>query len=102
VRPARAPEALEGLEAPDAVFLGGGLTEPGLLERCWRALRPDGRLVAHAVTLEGERELLAAHAAHHGELVKVEVSHAEPLGSFTSWTPRRPVIQWAARKESDS
>jgi precorrin-6Y C5,15-methyltransferase (decarboxylating) len=102
LRRGRAPEALEELEAPDAVFLGGGLTEPGLLERCWRSLRPDGRMVAHAVTLEGEGELLAAHGAHGGELVRVEISHAEPLGSFTSWAPRRPVTQWAARKEEGS
>ncbi len=100
VRCGRAPEALDGLEAPDAVFLGGGLTEPGLLERCWEALCPGGRLVAHAVTLEGERELLRAREAHGGELLRVELSDAEPLGSFTGWVPRRPVTHWAARREA--
>jgi precorrin-6B C5,15-methyltransferase / cobalt-precorrin-6B C5,C15-methyltransferase len=100
VRCGRAPEALEGLEAPDAVFLGGGVTEPGLLEQCWEALRPNGRLVTHAVTLEGERELLRAREAHGGELLRVELSDAEPLGSFTGWVPRRPVTHWAARKEA--
>jgi precorrin-6Y C5,15-methyltransferase (decarboxylating) len=99
VHPGQAAEALGGLDAPDAVFLGGGLAEPGLLERCWDALRPGGRLVAHAVTLEGERTLFDARAAHGGELVRLEVSTAEPLGSFTGWQPRRPLTHWAAVKE---
>lgn len=99
VRRGRAPEALAGLEAPDAIFLGGGVTEPGLLERCWEALRGGGRIVAAAVTLEGEQALIAARAAHGGDLVRIELSHAEPLGSFSGWRPRRPVVQWSARKE---
>lgn len=98
VRRGQAPEALADLEAPDAIFLGGGVTEPGLLERCWEALRGGGRIVAAAVTLEGEQALIAARAAHGGDLVRIELSHAEPLGSFSGWRPRRPVVQWSARK----
>jgi len=98
VRCGRAPEALAELEEPDAVFLGGGVTEPGLIERCWEALRGGGRIVADAVTLEGEQALIAARAAHGGDLVRIEVAHAEPLGSFSGWRPRRPVVQWSARK----
>jgi precorrin-6Y C5,15-methyltransferase (decarboxylating) len=100
VREGRAPDALAGLDAPDAVFIGGGVTEPGLLERCWDALRPGGRLVANAVTLEGEQVLVAAHAEHGGELTRLEVSHAEPLGSFSAWRPQLPIVQWSARKEA--
>jgi precorrin-6Y C5,15-methyltransferase (decarboxylating) len=90
----RAPAALEGLPAPGAVFVGGGITVPGLVERCWEALAPGGRLVANAVTLEGERAILAARARFAGELARIEISHAEPIGGFTAWRPQLPVVQW--------
>lgn len=96
VRAGHAPQALEGLPRPDAVFVGGGLTTPGLLAACWDALRPGGRIVAHAVTLEGERALAAARAAHGGQLVRIEIAHAEPLGAFTAWRAQLPVVQWTA------
>jgi precorrin-6Y C5,15-methyltransferase (decarboxylating) len=99
VREGRAPSTLDGLDAPDAVFVGGGLSEPGLIDCCWDALRPGGRLVANAVTLEGERVLVEAHARHGGELTRLEISHAEPLGGFSTWRPQLPVVQWSARKE---
>jgi precorrin-6Y C5,15-methyltransferase (decarboxylating) len=92
----RAPGALDGLDAPAAVFVGGGLTTAGLLDRCWDALGPGGRLVANAVTLESEQALAAARAARGGTLVKIEIAHAEPLGGFTAWRAQRPVVQWAA------
>jgi precorrin-6Y C5,15-methyltransferase (decarboxylating) len=98
VRHGRAPAALDGLPAPDAIFVGGGLTEPGLLERCRQALAPGGRLVANAVTLEGEQALVAARAAHGGELTRIEIAHAEPLGAYTSWRAQRAVVQWVARR----
>jgi precorrin-6Y C5,15-methyltransferase (decarboxylating) len=100
VREGRAPDALAGLDAPDAVFIGGGVTEPGLIERCWDSLRPGGRLVANAVTLEGEQALVVARAAHGGELTRLEVSHAGPLGGFSAWRPQLPIVQWSARKEA--
>lgn len=98
VRTAEAPAALDGLPAPDAVFVGGGLTAPGLLDRCWEALRPRGRLVANAVTLEGEQTLRAARAAHGGALTRIEIAHAEPLGSFEAWRAQLPIVQWAATR----
>ncbi|WP_445257071.1 precorrin-6y C5,15-methyltransferase (decarboxylating) subunit CbiE [Nocardioides aurantiacus] len=91
----RAPDALAGLEAPDAVFVGGGATRPGVLEACLEALRPGGRLVVHGVTLETETLLTTAYAAHGGELTRHHVETAEPIGSFTGWTPARAVVQWA-------
>ncbi len=90
-----APDALAGLPAPDAVFVGGGTAAPGLLDTCWAALRPGGRLVVHAVTLESERELTLRHAALGGSLTRISVEHAEPLGSLTGWAPSRAVTQWA-------
>jgi precorrin-6Y C5,15-methyltransferase (decarboxylating) len=94
----RAPAALEGLPAPDAVFLGGGLTVAGVLDHCWDALAPGGRIVANAVTLEGEQTLLAARTQRGGELVRIAISHAEPLGRFEAWRPQLPVVQWSARR----
>ncbi|MEU3456851.1 precorrin-6y C5,15-methyltransferase (decarboxylating) subunit CbiE [Micromonospora sp. NPDC006766] len=94
----RAPEALAGLPAPDAVFVGGGLTAPGVFDAAWDALRPGGRLVAHAVTLEGERELADQATRRGGDLTRLSIERAAPLGSFTGWAPARPVVQWAVRK----
>ncbi|MDG4797114.1 precorrin-6y C5,15-methyltransferase (decarboxylating) subunit CbiE [Micromonospora sp. WMMD1082] len=94
----QAPDALAGLPAPDAVFIGGGLTTPGVCDAAWDALRPGGRLVAHAVTLEGERELVDRAARHGGDLTRLSVERAAPLGSFTGWAPARPVVQWAVRR----
>jgi precorrin-6B C5,15-methyltransferase / cobalt-precorrin-6B C5,C15-methyltransferase len=93
----RAPAALDGLDAPDAVFVGGGVSVPGVLDRCRDALRPGGRIVADAVTLEGERALIAAHGAYGGELTRIEIARAQPLGGYSAWKPQRPVVQWAAR-----
>ena len=98
VRHGSAPDALEGLDDPDAVFVGGGATAPGLLDTCWERLRPGGRLVVHAVTLETEAVLTSWRRRVGGELVRVSVEHAEPLGSFTGWRPARPVVQWAVTR----
>ena len=94
-----APKVLGRLDRPDAIFIGGGLTADGMLDACLRALRIGGRLVANAVTLEGEQLLVQAHREHGGELVRIEVANAEPLGSFTGWKAQRPIVQWSHRKD---
>ncbi|MCW2850069.1 MAG: cbiT [Marmoricola sp.] len=94
----RAPEALKDLPSPDAIFVGGGATVPGLVEACLDALRPGGRLVVHGVTLETESLLAASYAQHGGELTRISVEHAAPIGSFTGWTPARAVTQWAVSR----
>ena len=94
-----APAALAGLDGPpDAIFAGGGLSSPNLLDSCWEALPPGGRLVAHAVSHEGERALFDAHAAFGGELSRIAVSHAAPLGRYRAFRPAYPVTELAARK----
>ena len=98
VRHASAPACLGELAAPDAVFVGGGITAPGLLETCWQALRQGGRLVANVVTLEGERALLDWQARHGGELVRIAVARVEPVGGYQGWRPALPVTQLAAHK----
>jgi precorrin-6Y C5,15-methyltransferase (decarboxylating) len=94
-----APDAFDDLagERPDAIFLGGGLSGSGLLTRCLGHLAPGGRLVANVVTLEGERILADAHAAHGGRLTRLAVAHAEPLGAFTGWRPAMAITQWELR-----
>jgi precorrin-6Y C5,15-methyltransferase (decarboxylating) len=87
VRHGRAPEALVGLPPPDAVFVGGGASRPGVLETCWEALGVGGRMVVHAVTLETEQLLVEQYRRHGGELTRLSVEHAGPLGTFTCWTP---------------
>lgn len=87
----RAPQALAGLPAPDAVFIGGGVSEEGVFEACLQALKPDGRLVANAVTVEGEARLIALAAAHDGKLTRIAVSRAEPVGRFLAFKPLMPV-----------
>ncbi|WP_193370255.1 precorrin-6y C5,15-methyltransferase (decarboxylating) subunit CbiE [Pelagibius marinus] len=93
-----APEALYGLEAPDAVFIGGGVSNPGLIEVCWTKLKPGGRLVANAVTLEGEAALLDWQKQHGGSLTRIAVSRAEPVGPFRGWRPMMPVTQYSSTK----
>ncbi|MGW6912391.1 precorrin-6y C5,15-methyltransferase (decarboxylating) subunit CbiE [Kitasatospora sp. NPDC054939] len=93
-----APASLAGLPVPDAVFIGGGLTAPGLLDACWDALPPGGRLVANTVTLESEALLTAWYRRHGGELLRLAVAHAVPVGGFTGWRQAMPVTQWSAVK----
>jgi precorrin-6B C5,15-methyltransferase / cobalt-precorrin-6B C5,C15-methyltransferase len=93
-----APDALADLDPPDAVFVGGGLTAPGLLDRCWEALAPGGRLVANAVTLESEAVAADGYARYGGDLTRIAVSRAGPLGDYTGWRGAAPVTQWAVTK----
>lgn len=92
-----APAALADLERPDAAFIGGGLDRE-TFATAWEALRPPGRLVCNAVTLESEALLLDLHAAHGGELARLGVSRAEPVGGRTGWRPFMPVTQWSLVK----
>jgi precorrin-6Y C5,15-methyltransferase (decarboxylating) len=90
-----APDALATLAAPDAVFVGGGVSVDGVIDACVAALRPGGRLIAHGVTVETESVLAAWHAKLGGTLARVSIQRAEPLGSFTTWRPALPVTQWS-------
>jgi precorrin-6Y C5,15-methyltransferase (decarboxylating) len=94
----QAPAALSGLPRPDAVFIGGGLTADGLVAACLEALPGGGRLVANAVTLEGERVLADWRGRIGGTLTRLAIERAGPLGEFTAWRPALPVTQWAVVK----
>ena len=88
-----APAVLDGLPAPDAVFVGGGLSE-ALLRDLQGRLAQGTRLVAHAVTLESEALLMGWSNRLGGELMRIELSDAAPLGARRGWTPARPIVQW--------
>lgn len=94
----RAPEALKPLAKPDAIFIGGGLSTNNIVKTCWEALSRHGRLVANAVTIEGETRLVQAQASYGGELIRFAISRAEPVGSFQGWHPMMPVTQWRVIK----
>lgn len=83
---------------PDAIFIGGGATAEGLFEVCWEALCPGGRFVANAVTVESEQKLLQWHNQVGGELIRVAVQRAAPIGGFLRWKPMVPVTQWVVMK----
>lgn len=88
-----APAALQDLPAPHAIFIGGGASAPRILETCWEALLPGGRLVANAVTLESEARLLAWADRPGAELRRIAISEAEPVGPYRGWRPLMPVTQ---------
>lgn len=96
----KAPEALAGLAAPDAVFIGGGISHDNVFEAAWSALKPCGRLVANAVTVEGEARLFALQSIHGGELTRLQVSRAEPVGRYLGWKPMMPVTIWSVTRKA--
>jgi precorrin-6Y C5,15-methyltransferase (decarboxylating) len=87
----KAPQALTGLERPDAIFIGGGVTREGVFETCWAQLKPGGRLVANAVTLQSELTLMNWREQYGGELTRIHVAQAQPLGDFDTWRQALPI-----------
>lgn len=83
---------------PSAIFIGGGLTQPGLLEACYERLPAGGRLVANAVTAESEAVLTQWYSRVGGELRRFQHYRGEPVGGFTGWRPSMPVTQWSVTK----
>lgn len=96
--PGSAPAALAGLATPDAIFIGGGVTLPGVLELCWAQLKPGGRLVANAVTVQSEMLLVSWRDKVGGDLTRIAVSEAKPLGDFDVWRAALPVTIFAVTK----
>ncbi len=94
----KAPEALVGLAAPDAIFIGGGIGNPGVFETAWEKLKPGGRLVANVVTIEGEMHLYDLQEKHGGELLRLDVSTLTHVGAYRALKPRMSVVQWRVSK----
>jgi precorrin-6B C5,15-methyltransferase / cobalt-precorrin-6B C5,C15-methyltransferase len=93
-----APAALVGLADPDAVFIGGGIGDPGLFEAAWAALRPGGLLMANGVTLEGEARLAGLFTTHGGTMRRLSVARLDGIGGMHGWRTAMPVTQWRVRK----
>lgn len=87
------PGTLEGQSLPDAVFIGGGLTA-ALLETLWQRLPEGVRIVANAVTLESEALLAHWHDAKGGDLCRIELAEAGPIGRRRGWKSSYPIVQW--------
>jgi precorrin-6B C5,15-methyltransferase / cobalt-precorrin-6B C5,C15-methyltransferase len=90
-----APSVLGDLARPDAIFVGGGGSDRGVMDAAMSALKPGGRLVANGVTLEMEAMLLGLHARHGGSLIRIDISRAAPIGTMQGWRPAMPVTQWS-------
>lgn len=93
-----APEALQGLPTPAAIFIGGGLTGAEVFERCWQALPPGGRLVANGVTVETEQRIFQLQSQYGGSLSRIAIQQALPIGKFLGWKALAPVTQWSVQK----
>ena len=95
-----AVEALKTLDgAPDAVFVGGGVAIPGLLQAAWARLKPGGRLVANAVTVEGAAELANMNQDIHGDLIQIAISRQDnKVSKVTLFESMRSVTQLMAYK----
>jgi precorrin-6Y C5,15-methyltransferase (decarboxylating) len=68
------------------------------MDAVWQALPAGGRLVVNAVTLETEALLIDWHRRHGGELLRLGVERAAPVGGLTGWRAAMPVVQWSVRK----
>ena len=93
-----APGTYAGQPAPDAVFIGGGLWLPGVVESAWDALSPGGIMVANVVTIEGELHLYDLHEKHGGDIVRMEISSLTHVGRLRALRPRMAVTQWRVSK----
>jgi precorrin-6Y C5,15-methyltransferase (decarboxylating) len=89
--------AVDALPAPDAVFIGGG-GEPSLLDKAYAALRPGGRIVANAITLDTDRAILAAQSRFGGTLTRLSVERLDAVGGKQAFRPAMTVTQWSATK----
>ena len=94
----KALEVIPNLPAPHAIFIGGGVTVPEILENCWNTLLPGGRMVVNVVTLEGEKRLYQWHEKVGGNFTRIAIQRAEPIGKFLGWKAMSPVTQWIGIK----
>jgi precorrin-6B C5,15-methyltransferase / cobalt-precorrin-6B C5,C15-methyltransferase len=94
----KSPEVIQNLPTPDAIFIGGGVTAPGLFDICWNALKIGGRMVANVVTLEGEKTLFEWYEKVGGNFTRISIHRAEPIGKFLGWKGMAQVTQWVAIK----
>ena len=93
-----APHVFADLAPPDAIFIGGGASAPGMMDRAYDALNEGGRLVVNAVTLETQAACVDWRARWGGELTQLAIAHAEPVGRYSGWRAAMPILQWRLTK----
>lgn len=94
----KAEETIQAAPNPDAIFIGGGITTPGLLENALNAIKPGGRLVANTVTIEGAAKLIKTYKEKGGHLSQIAISNADPVGHFHGMRPQMAITQWVYKK----
>ena len=93
-----APDILKSLASPQAIFIGGGLSQKGVIEQCWSRLSPGGRLVVNAVSLQSEALMVAWREKLGGDMARINISRAKDVTGHSLWRPLTPVTQWAVIK----
>lgn len=97
----RAPEALTELEAPDAVFVGGSKgSMDAIVDLAYERLKPGGRLVVNAITLENASETYQAMRRRGlvPEVTLVQISRGEPLARYLRYEALNPIQIFALSK----
>jgi len=90
----KAPGALSNILTPDAIFIGGGLSE-ALLQNLVEKMPAGTRLVANAVTLESEALLVQWQSNRGGDLLRIELSNIARMGGKRGWKAAYPLVQWS-------
>ena len=94
-------EALDVLDGPpDAIFVGGGVSAPGLLAAAWRRLRPGGRLVANAVTPASATALEQFQQDYDGELIHLAVNIKQNKKSL--FVNKAPITHYMGTKPAEN
>ncbi len=93
-----APSTFADLSSPEAIFIGGDVSNDDLFDACWAKLSPGGRLVSNAVTLQSEARLIARHQLYGGDLMRMMISRADVIGGSYGWRPMMPITQWTVTK----
>ncbi|MDP9727097.1 bifunctional cobalt-precorrin-7 (C(5))-methyltransferase/cobalt-precorrin-6B (C(15))-methyltransferase [Alicyclobacillus sp. TC] len=104
---AKAPEGLDGFPDPDAVFLGGSGGELiELLTLCAERLRPGGRIVVNAITIENlyQAQQTLQKLGFQVSITLVQTSRSKPILNLTRLEGMNPVYlvtAWRAETEED-
>ena len=90
----RAPQALEALPAPDAVFIGGTKGSMEAVVDLVLARNPDARVCISAIALETLSAAVAALTAHglSAEVTQIAVSRTRPAGRLHLLTANNPIF----------
>lgn len=101
----KAPAGLEQFPDPDAIFIGGtGGEMVELLQLCCARLKPNGRIVLNAATIENLYKAVEAFKAcgFAVEILQAQLARSKPILDMTRFVPLNPIyIISAYRKEEN-